>query len=235
MVTGQGDGTSGECDGGGSPDDRFLIASAAGGDSAALRKLMERYDRLVRYTVFRVAKGQCVRDPDWLESVASDTWGGFVRSIRRESAEQPQSAKAYLARIARNQAISALRRTGASGRETRDPKVFSLDSGPRSGPDHAGESALEIPSTLEEPAETVARLELLEALRGCLEELEADGRAMASQLEAITERRWRDAAEALGLKESTLRSRWKQVLKRLGACVERKTGQDFAPSGQNRD
>ncbi len=197
---------------------------------------MERYDRLVRYTVFRVAKGHCVRDPDWLESVASDTWAGFVRSIRREPAEQPQSAKAYLARIARNQAISALRRTGgASGRETPDPKVFSLDSGPRSGPYSAGKTALEIPSTLEEPVETVARLELLEALRGCLEELEADGRAMASQLQAITERRWRDAAEALGLKESTLRSRWKQVLKRLGACVKRKTGQDFAPSGQNRD
>ncbi|MHC4697135.1 MAG: RNA polymerase sigma factor [Planctomycetota bacterium] len=241
MDTGQSGDTSAEHDQTSGPDDGFLVASMLGGDSAALSKLMERYDRLVRYTIFRVARGLCERDPDWLESVASDTWAGFVQSMRREAGDRPQSVKAYLAQIARNRAVSALRQSGsATKRDAGGPEVFSLDGGsreggPHSGPYSAGEKISEIPSTLEEPIETVARIEMIEALRGCLEELDADGRAMASQLSAITERRWQDAASALGIKESTLRSRWKQVLGRLATCVRRKTGGDFAPLGRNRD
>lgn len=241
MDTGQSGDTFVKRDQASGPDDGFLIAGVLGGDSAALSKLMERYDRLVRYTIFRVARGLCERDPDWLESVASDTWTGFVQSMRRAAGNRPQSTKAYLAQIARNRAVSAMRQSGStSNRDAGGPKVFSLDSGPRgggphSGPYNAGEKSVEIPSTLEEPVETVSRLEQIEALRGCLEELDADGRAMASQLSAITERRWQDAAGALGIKESTLRSRWKQVLGRLATCVRRKTGSDFAPLGHNRD
>ena len=202
------------------PDDDFLIAGMLGGDAAALRKLMDRYDRLVRYTVFRATKRRCLKDPHWLESIASDTWAGFVRSMRRDSDEGPRSVAAYLVQIARNQCVTALRRA------TRSKEPESLD----------GDSDAEkMSATLDEPAEIVSRMEDLEALRSCMAELNADGRMMVTQLTAITERRWRDAADALGLSESTLRSRWKHVLTSLRRCLLRKTGKSVAPDRFNGD
>jgi len=203
-----------------SPDDGFLISSMVGGDAAALHKLMDRYDRLVRYTIFRVAKERCTADPDWLDSVAGDTWTGFVESMRRDPDNSPRSLAAYLARTARNRAVSAVRRVA------RDVDALSLDT------DDAGR---EVASTLDDPKETLERVELLGVLRECLHELESDDQALASQLEAITERRWRQASEALGISESTLRSRWKRTLAQLRRCVERKGVKTLAPPGPESD
>ncbi|MFQ5591127.1 MAG: RNA polymerase sigma factor [Phycisphaerae bacterium] len=204
-----------------SPSDAFLVASAANGDSAALSKLMDRYDRLVRYTIFSIAKGWCTRDPQWLESVACDTWMGFVRSIRRQAGTGPDSVQAYLVGVARNLAVTALRgAASASCGGTEEPNVPSIGR---------GDAATHLPAATENPLEVAAKLELLEALHACLAELDPHGQAMVSQLPAITERRWREAAEALNLKESTLRSRWQQALVRLKSCIKRKTGIDFAP------
>jgi len=199
-----------------SPSDVFLIASMLGGDAAALSKLMDRYDRLVRYTVFRASTDRCLQDPEWLDSMASATWEGFVRTMRRDPNNRPRSLRAYLARIARNQVVSALRGMRSGG------EVLEID---------ADDDKVVITSELEEPIETLSRLELLEALRACLSELSPEDRTLATQLEAITERRWKDAAAALGLAESTLRSRWQSILERLRGCVRRKTGgESFARS-----
>ncbi len=203
------------------PDDDFLIASMLGGDAAALTRLIDRYDRLIRFTVFRSSKDRCLQDPEWLEGVASATWAGFVRSMRRDPDHRPRSLRAYLVQIAKNQVVSGLRAA--------PPQHQSLWTDV-DGTDPA------ITSRLEEPLEILSRLELLEALRGCLAELGPDDRALATQLPAITERRWKDAAEALDLKESTLRSRWQQTLERLRGCIRRKTrGESFAPGGSGRD
>ena len=203
-----------------SPTDDFLVASLLGGDHEALVVLMGRYDRLVRYTIFRASRDRCARDPQWLESVASATWAGFVQSMQRHPANRPRSLATYLVRVARNHAISAIR--------TAKPAHASLDDGDDS-------ADVLITSSIERPVEELARLELLETLRACIQTLEEDDRALASQLVAITERRWKDAADALGLPESTLRSRWKRTLERLRACVEEKSGGALAPSGPMGD
>jgi len=197
------------------PLDEFLIESVRGGDAAALRELMRRYDRLVRYTVFKAASEICAKDPDWLETVAADTWAGFARSITRNPDNEPQSVPAFIVRISKNQVASAFRRMS---RGSESLPMISLD---------AVGAGITLP--LEDPTETLSRLELLEALKSCLEELDCDGRAMAGQLRAITERRWCDAAEVLGVSESTLRSRWKLVLRTLRNCLMRKTGEIVAP------
>jgi len=202
------------------PSDDFLVAGMLGGDWAALNKLIERYDRLVRYTILRAAKAQCARDPQWLESVASATWAGFVQSLQRHPDQRPKSVRAYLTAIARNQVVSALRAGQAM-----DAATLPLDS--------AGNTL--IAATLEEPIDTLSHLELLETLRNCLSELAVDDRTLASQLPAITERRWRDAAATLGISESTLRSRWKRTLDRLRDCVRRKTGLSLAPGTPDDD
>jgi len=202
------------------PSDDFLIAGMLGGDWSALNKLIERYDRLVRYTILRGARERCTHDPQWLESVASATWAGFVRSLQRHHDQRPKSVRAYLAAIARNQVVSALR---GGSRPNAAPIAFD-----------SGVEAL-VTATHEEPIDTLSRLELLETLRICLSELADDDRTLAGQLTAITERRWRDAAAALGISESTLRSRWKRTLDRLRDCVRGKTGLSLAPGTQDDD
>jgi hypothetical protein len=67
------------------PSDDALAALVAGGDETALRMLLDRYDRLVRYTIYRTARGMCKRDPQFLDSVATEAWMGFVRAVRSDS------------------------------------------------------------------------------------------------------------------------------------------------------
>lgn len=200
------------------PSDEFLIASLIGGDSAALSKLLDRYDRLVRFTIFRASKERCLKDPQWLDSLASATWAGFVRSVRRASGRPPRSVRAYLVQIARNQ-LADRRRGG-----TRELDTISLER-----------EEITLPAAGEEPVELLSRMETLDSLRDCLADLDADHLALTAELPAILDRRWRDAAEALGLAESTIRSRWKVVLERLRSCVEGKTGRPLARRGRDDD
>ncbi len=200
-------------------DDDLAIAIAAGHEPA-LRQLIARYDRLVRYTIFRQAPDRCQSDPHWMDGVASEVWTGMVRAFRRDRYAAPASLRAYIVGIARNQSITALRKA------TTLKETPTLDLAAA-----AGESD---PAALD-PAEVAEKLDTLEALSGCLELLSGDDRTLAEHLPAILDRRWREAAIALDLAESTLRSRWKRVLEQLRTCVEGKTGQNFAPDAPNRD
>lgn len=201
------------------PSDDFLMAGMIAGDTAALRKLMDRYDRLIRYTVFGMTRDRCAKDPQWLDSIAGDTWSGFVQSVRRAPDSRPSSLKAYLVRTARNRCISALRKRDQG-------PTLSLD-------DEDGHPEVEAESA--DPAEILGRWEDLDALRGCLAQLDPDERAMAAQLSAIVDRKWRAAAEALGVPESTVRSRWKLTLEKLRRCLRSKTGKSFAPPDSGSD
>ena len=87
------------------------------------------------------------------------------------------------------------------------------------------------PDQLEEPAELLANLEDLESLRACLAGCDPEDRTIIGQLPAITERRWRDAAEALNLAESTLRYRWNRLLERLRTRLTEKNLESVAPEG----
>ena len=200
--------------------DEFLLDAVIGGDDVALRRLIDRYDRLVRYIIFRASRKQCLSDPHWLDSIASTTWSGFVRSIRRGSGDRPASLRAYLVRIARNQVAGAARKVTRPDQ----PSSPALES-----------AATTLDDSSSDPQQLAESLELVEITRDCLLELDEGDRSLASQLGAITDRRWREAAEALGMSESTLRSRWKRVLERLRACVERKTGVPVAPRGGGGD
>ncbi|MEK6799983.1 MAG: sigma-70 family RNA polymerase sigma factor [Planctomycetota bacterium] len=196
----------------GQVDDAFLVRCTLGGDDSALRKLIDRYDRLVRYTIYSLARERCFRDPQWLDSVASAVWSGFVDSLRRLDGELPASPPAYLRTIARNKTISTLR----------SAQVQAASEVGGSTVDEA-----ELMATEEDAHESAAQLELLERLADCLQELDDDDRTVISQLPRILERRWEEAGAALGFSESTLRSRWPRVLERLRRCLERKNG--FAP------
>jgi len=203
------------------PADAELLSEILAGDSHALSILMDRYDRLVRYTIFRVAADRCAADPQWLDALASNAWTGFLRSLRSQpDHNKPKSVSAYLVAISRNYAISALRAHAAFKELTTDnfakisKSAFAEDPG---------------------PAELVSNLELLSALRECLAGLPPQDQLLSQQLPAILDRRWTEAGAALGIRESTLRSKWKVILQLLQSCMKKKTGLDFAPGRSSDD
>ena len=203
------------------PDDAFLIKSMLGGDAAALGKLMARYDRLVRFTIFRISRQRCRQDPHWVDSIASETWAGFVRSMQRDPDKTPDSVSRYLMRTARNRSISALRGV--------KPAHDSLEDG-------GEEEASLVAGQDEDPLERAARLEELQALRDCVSRLDETGQRLYGQIGAITERRWRQAAEELGLAESTVRSRWTKAVQALRQCMAgKRSAKRIAPRPGNGD
>ena len=197
--------------GGASPLNRLTFAQAE-----ALRDLLARAGPALPVYV-----GMRHWEPFIAETLAAMAREGRRRAVGIVLAahRSPASWEAYLTAVAKYQVASALR--GAPGP---DDGAQSIDS-----------ITTEIASPLDDPANTLSQLELLEALRECLAQLGDDDRTLATQLTAITERRWRDAAAALGMSESTLRSRWKRTLDRLRECVEAKTGLTIAPKPSDDD
>ena len=202
------------------PDDAVLLRRLVAGDEAALQGLIDRYDRLVRYTIYRLSQQRCRRDPQWLDSLASEVWAGVIQSLRARPDRQPDSARAYLIQVARNRCIGALRAT---------PKIASVqedDDTRSSDPAEAADV---------DPANLVRQAEELATLRSCMAELSSDSKVICAQLTLIVERRWQEAAAALGLPESTLRSKWQKITTALQQCVERKSRESVAPPGPAGD
>jgi RNA polymerase sigma factor (sigma-70 family) len=186
------------------PSDDELLARVRAGHGEAVRQLVHRYDRLVRYTVFRAARRQCLRDPQWLDSVASEVWTGLLRSL---NTGVPPSGKltAYLIQITRNKCADAARRRP----DWAAPPADLTD-------------ALEPTIEHSDPGELLSRAEDLSNLRDCITHLRDDQRRLCGEIVAITEHKWREAAERLGMAESTLRSQWQGVMESLRRCMRAK-------------
>jgi len=189
------------------PPDGELVRRIRAGDAGELNALMSRYDRLVRYTIFRACRQRCARDPHWLDARASETWTGLLESIRRHNFATPDDLPKYLTQIARNKCQDAIRIGSAlAGR------MVSADE----------EELSQLSSRQEDTADALSRLETLDTLRACMQALDSEDRAICGQLTLIVERRWKEAAERLGIAESTLRSRWARLLDRLRSDLDEK-------------
>ena len=79
-----------------------------------MRSLVERYDRLIRYTIFQTSRRHCERDPGWLDARANETWTGIVQSLRRSGPSKiPPQISGYFVRIAKNKCLDASKRADA--------------------------------------------------------------------------------------------------------------------------
>jgi RNA polymerase sigma factor (sigma-70 family) len=205
------------------PPDAVLVRGLVRGDPEALRPLLRRYDRLVRFAIYRTCRAYCTQDPDWLDARASETWTGFIRSMQRRGARPPDDLPNYLLQIARHKCSDAVR----IGRALADRAALGEEA-----------ALVQLTDNNEDTSELVSRLDQLESLRACLAGLDAADRALCSQLNLIVERRWTEAAENLAMPESTLRTRWKGVLDQLRACIEKKSRRNRenpAPNGGSAD
>ncbi len=193
------------------PDDSAATATQDGrlirglllGDASALTGIIDRYDKLVRYTVFNTCRTECRRDPTFLDARASDVWAGFVDSIRKRNKGPDGALPAYLVRIARNKCTDFLRKAD------RSPTASTL------GDDIPADS------TESDPIDALIRFEQAEHLRACIASLDLNDRNLLKEIELITQKRWSEAAQRLNLAESTLRSRWARILDRLRDRLEK--------------
>jgi RNA polymerase sigma factor (sigma-70 family) len=201
-------------------DESSLVGLLTQGDEDALRILMDRFDRLVRYTIFRTARDQVARDPQWLDAVAGETWSGFLKTVRRGMQIKNGSVAGYLTGVARKQTISALRRVQAFAGHRQS--TSDLDALSRVAAEDA------------DPAILIDEIESLTILRECAALLPQEDRRIMTQLPAITQRQWVEAGAALELSESTLRSKWAKIVERLRSCVENKIGSFRAGAGSER-
>jgi RNA polymerase sigma factor (sigma-70 family) len=188
------------------PSDNALLTAIGDGDPMALRLLMDRYDRLVRFTVYRGSRQRCHRDPLWLDSVASEVWTDLYK-VSRSGPPEVSNMASYLIQISRRRCIDALRRRGEAALAA-------------ASPDRAEQ--MEPFSPQEDTADSLAAVEELEFLRACMEQLDEEGQRLCTEIAAITAGHWRDAAGRLGMPESTLRSRWARVLVALRRCLQKK-------------
>lgn len=184
--------------------DERSIKMLLSGDEQGLRELVERYDRLVRYAIFRAGRRYCERDPHWLDVRANESWTAVVQSLRRGAT--PDNLAGYITQISRNTCIDAVK---AAQRRS----IFSF----------TGEAPGDSESIVNNnPAEMVEYLDQLAAIRELIPGLPKEDQRILGEVALIVERRWKDAAQRLGIAESTLRSRWEGVLVRLRSGLEKK-------------
>lgn len=178
--------------------DADLIAGLIAKDRAALDALMDRYDRLVRFTVWRLAKAVCLQDPHFVDSVSLAAWMGLVGAFRDDPKLNLRSVSAFLVQVTHHECIDHLRTLKRLNRVS-------------------GVSINELsPIGVEESAEKFASLaDTMEHVRRHVSKLPDIYRTMFSEVELIVDRRWTEAAKKLGWSESTLRSRWGQMLELL--------------------
>ena len=192
------------------PDDQELVARLLAGDENALRELISRYDRLVRYTIFKAGRSYCDRDPGWLDARANESWSGIVQSLRSGGVDRiPPNISSYFIQIARNKAIDAAKKAAR-----RD--VIPFEEAQRHADKAAGDQD-------HDPAAVIDGVEQLEALRDCIGRLSDYDRLVCAEMGLILERRWKEAADRLELPESTLRSRWQGIQQRLKSCLDRQS------------
>jgi RNA polymerase sigma factor (sigma-70 family) len=196
----------------GSPEDRQLVVALLAGDAEALRRLIERYDRLIRYAIFKAGRRYCDRDPAWLDARANEAWSGIVQALRRLGPRHlPSNVGTYFAQVARNKALDAIRQADA---EQIIPFVAKDLADHGSDPESDPE---------DDPAAILENLEELDALRDCLARLSEQDQVICAEIGLIMEKQWEEAAARLEMAESTLRSRWRGVLGRLRVCLEKKS------------
>jgi RNA polymerase sigma factor (sigma-70 family) len=186
--------------------DVVLIRKVLSGDQDAMRQLVGRYDRLIRYTIFQTSRRHCERDPGWLDARANETWTGIVQSLRRSGPSRiPPQISGYFVRIAKNKCLDAAKRADARA-------VIPIEE---------GRADLEPADVETSPEMLLQGAEELERLQACLSRLSLEEQMICAEIGLIMERRWKEAAARLDLAESTLRSRWGAILDKLKGWLEK--------------
>jgi RNA polymerase sigma-70 factor (ECF subfamily) len=171
--------------------DQEVVARARGGEEAAYRELLRRYQGPVFSLIYRM-----VRDRALAEDLAQDT---FVKALNALDSYRPEfKFSSWLFKIANNVAIDHLRR--------RQLDTLSLDGGPEAvTPQQVAETTPKVVDRGETPLQEVEARELGTAIEQAIGKLRPEYRACII-LRHIEDRPYEDIAEILDLPLGTVKT-----------------------------
>ena len=183
-------------------DEVALIQSAKNGDLDSFNRLVLAYQNIVYAQAYHM-----MGEPDSAEDA---TQVAFISAYRKLSSYRGGSFRAWLLRIVTNACYDELRRR--QRRPTTPLEPLDEDNEEIESP-----RWLEDPS--ESPEESVARAELSDAIRRCLEALPDDFRAVVVLVD-IQGFDYREVAEVIGKPVGTVKSRLSRSRVRLRNCLQ---------------
>ena len=171
--------------------DQDVVRRACGGEEAAYRELLRRYQGPVFSLIYRM-----VRDRALAEDLAQDT---FVKALKALDTYRPEfKFSSWLFKIANNVAIDHLRR--------RQLDTLSLDGGPDAvTPQQVAGSTPRVVDRGESPLQEVEARELGAAIEQAIGKLRPEYRACII-LRHIEDRPYEDIAEILDLPLGTVKT-----------------------------
>lgn len=202
-------------------DDTELVARAARGDTAAFHLIMRRHNRLL----FRTGRS-ILKNDDEAEDALQEAYLRAWHSIGSFRAEAKLST--WLVRIVVNEALGRLRRRGA--------QVIPLDSATEL-PDAPWESSMQA-NPDEEPERKAMRSEMRGLIEARIDALPEVFRTVFV-LRAVEDLSIQEVAEALGIPEATVRSRFFRarglLRESLSRDVDHAIGDAFSFAGARCD
>lgn len=174
--------------------DAAIVERVLTGDSALFELLMRRYNRLL----FRLARG-ILRDDDEARDVVQ---AAYVRAYYHlEQFRGPDGFRAWLARIAVNEAL---------GRQRRAPTI------------DAEQHAVALPDLAEPgPENAASRRDLLRILQAAIDRLPGEFRQVFL-LRGVEQLSIAETAEVLGIKPATVKTRFHRARQMLQQLLQRK-------------
>jgi RNA polymerase sigma-70 factor (ECF subfamily) len=171
--------------------DQEIVALARGGEEAAYRELVRRYERPLFSLLYRM-----VRDRELAEDLAQET---FVKALNAIESYRPEfKFSSWIFKIANNAAIDHLRR--------RELDTLSLEGSPHAETPEAVEAtALQIGDRQESPLEEVEARELGGEIEAAIARLRPEYRSCIL-LRHVEGRAYEAIAEILGLPLGTVKT-----------------------------
>ena len=171
--------------------DQEVVLLARGGQEAAYRELIRRYERPIFALLFRM-----VRDRELAEDLSQET---FVKALNAIESYRPEfKFSSWIFKIANNAAIDHLRR--------RELDTLSLDGSPHAEtPEAMQATALQIGARQESPLDAVEAKELGSAIEAAIGRLRPEYRACIL-LRHVEGRAYEEIAEILDLPLGTVKT-----------------------------
>lgn len=173
-------------------DLRTAVLGAQRGDQTAFGRLVRHHERLVRSTVRRFRL-----DPATVDDVVQNTWLRVLTRI--DSLRNPDAFAGWVAAIARNEAISVIRRRDRERPDDIAPERLVFDT------DHCA---------------ALIKGEELDALRGAVGRLPEATRRLLGLLFAEEPIPYEEVAEAVGRPQGSIGPTRRRCLARLEAMLE---------------
>ncbi len=184
-------------------DEALMIRYATQGDLDAFNRLVVEYQDMAYHVAYRL-----MGDRAAAEDVTQEA---FISAYRNVRSYRGGSFKAWLMRIVTNASYDELRR------QKRRPTIPLEPVGGEEDEDIESPAWLADPG--EAPEEAAARAELSEAIQQCLNELDADFRAVVVMVD-VEGMDYSEVAVAINKPLGTVKSRLARARSRLQECLQ---------------